>query len=252
MPSLPVSAQPSSPRFRRRAKRLAALLGPLLFSALITAWADNVTPVTTEQSPSPQDSVNTAYGLIGKWMIAPDSQIARFQGYEVGERALREPINIVLLDKVARTPQEAVARLISAMKAAGYPARNGRPGSSYKSMIGAQLYPAQPTDSKEAFSDGAWWRSNNRGWLFGPAPVAGGYLWTGSFCREDYQVISAIHQAYQSFETARDDLATRLTAAGTFRQLTTLNLENALNTPTLTTDDHDGQAALLVAESGTR
>ena len=250
MPGHRESNQPYSPRSAHLEKRLAGLLGPLLLSALLLAWADNVTPASAEQFPAPQDMVDTAYGAVGKWMIAPDNKVASFQGYKVGDRSLREPVNIVLLDKLARTPQEAAARLLSAMNAAGYPARSGHAGSSYRAMIGAQFYPAQPTGNTEAFSDGAWWRSNNRGWLFGPAPVAGGYLWTGSFCREDYQVISAIHQAYNSFAAARDDLAARLTTAGTFKQATTLNLENALNTPTLTTDDHDGQAALLVAEGG--
>lgn len=216
-------------------------------SAFPPIRAANVAPVSAEVVTSSADVMNTSYGPIGKWMIDPDGQPARWLGYQLDDHALREPINVVLLDPLARTPQEAAARLSAAMSAAGYPARSGH-STGYQGLIGMQLYGQQPGGSGEAFSDGAWWRSNNHGRIFGPAVVEGGYLWTGAFSREDFEVISALHHPYDSFKVARDDVSTRLTAAGTFKRLGTLNLDNALNTPTLTTDDHDGRAVVLVAQ----
>ena len=197
---------------------------------------------------SAADAVSTPYGLIGKWMIDPGGQPARWLNYQLNDHALREPINLILLDRVARTPQEAALRLNAAMKAAGYPARSGH-STGYKGLIGAQFYAQQPGGQGEAFSDGAWWRSNNHGRIFGPAPLSGGgYLWTAALSREDFEVISAMHHPYDSFKAARDDLAARLNAAGPFQLSGAVNLDNALNTPTLTTDDHDGQAVVLVAQ----
>ena len=227
----------------------ALCLGAALLSvsALPPIRAATLAPISAEVVTTSTDAVNTTYGPIGKWMIDPDGQPARWLGYQLGDHALREPINLVLLDPLARTPQEAAARLKEAMRAAGYQARSGH-STGYQGLIGTQLYGQQPAGSGEAFSDGAWWRSNNHGRVFGPAVVEGGYLWTGAFSREDFEVISSMHHPYNSFKVARDDVSARLTATGTFKRIGTLNLDNALNTPTLTTDDHDGRAVVLVAQ----
>lgn len=227
----------------------AVCLGAALLSisTLPPTRAATVAPISAEVVTTSADAVTTSYGPIGKWMIDPDGQPARWLGYQIDDHALREPINLVLLDPLARTPQEAAARLSAAMSAAGYQARSGH-STGYQGLIGTRLYGQQPGGSGQAFSDGAWWRSNNHGRVFGPAVVEGGYLWTGAFSREDFEVISALHHPYASFRVARDDVSARLTAAGTFKRLSTLSLDNALNTPTLTTDDHDGQALVLVAQ----
>ncbi|TSA83815.1 hypothetical protein FNU79_11310 [Deinococcus detaillensis] len=213
-----------------------------------TINAANVTTEGVEVTTSSADAVNTTYGFIGKWMIDPDGQPARWLGYQLDDHNLREPVNVILVDKVAKTPQEAASRLVSAMQAAGYGPKGGH-SVGYKGLILGQLYGQQPGGKDEAFSDGAWWQSNNHGRVFGPAPIdSGGYLWTAAFSREDFELISSMHHPYNSFKVARDDLSAKLSAAGTFKRLDTLKLDNALNTPTLTTDDHDGGAAVLVAD----
>lgn len=213
-----------------------------------TINAANVTAASGEVTTSSSDAVNTSYGVIGKWMVDPDGQPARWLGYQLDDHSLREPVNIVLVDRAARTPQEAASRLLSAMQAAGYGPKGGH-SAGYKGWISDQMYGQQPGGKDEAFSDGAWWRSNNHGRVFGPAPMeGGGYIWTAAFSREDFEVISSIHHSYNSFKAARENLSAKLSAAGTFKRLGTLNLDNALNTPTLTTDDHDGNAVVLVAE----
>ncbi|AWN22006.1 hypothetical protein DKM44_01115 [Deinococcus irradiatisoli] len=216
-------------------------------SSWVPGQASNVTPTSGEVVTSAQDSTDTPYGPIGKWMVDADGQPAHWLDYQLGDRALREPINVVLIDRLARTPQEALSRLLSATKAAGYPARTGH-STGYQGLIGAQLYAQQPGGSGEAFSDDAWWRSNNHGRLFGPAPLdGGGFVWTGALSREDFEVISVMHHPYASFKAARDDFGDRMSAAGNFKRLGTLDLGNALNTPSLTTDDHDGKAVVLMA-----
>jgi hypothetical protein len=225
-----------------------ALLGAALSSVLRPAGATLPgAPTSGEVVTSASDSVPTPYGPIGKWMLDADNQPARWLGYQVDDHALREPVNVLLIDQVARTPQEAAARLTAAMSAAGYPARSGY-SVGYRALVGGLSYAQQPTGKGEAFSDGAWWRANNHGRLFGPAPLpGGGYLWTGAFSREKFTLISAMHHPYDSFRVARDNLASRLDAGGTFKRSGTMNMDNALNTPTLTTDDHDGQAVVLIA-----
>ncbi|WP_420594825.1 hypothetical protein [Deinococcus sp.] len=226
--------------------RLLALGGAL---TLLPVQAQDL-EIQPEPKASISDSTLTAYGPIGKWLIAPDGQPANWQGDEVAERALREPINVVLIDHLSHTPQEAQTRLDEAMKAAGYPARSGHGPddiSGYSGLIGDEFYPQQPADPDEAFSDSAWWRANNHGRFFGPAPLSGGgYLWIGAFGREDFEVISAMHHPYNSFAVAREDISARLDEEGTFKSAGAVFLDNTLNTSSLTTDDHDGTAALLI------
>ncbi len=224
---------------------MSAALGGLC--AFPPSQAGNVTSLSAEIVTSAQDGAETPYGVVGKWMIDAGGEPARWLDYRIGNRALREPINVVLIDRLARTPQEAATRLLTAMKVAGYPARNGH-STGYQGLIGAQLYAQQPSGKGEAFSNDPWWRSNNHGRFFGPGLLeGGGFVWTGALSREDFEVISVMRHPYSSFRVARDDLSARLSAAGTFKRLGTLDLDNALNTPTLTTDDHDGKAAVLMA-----
>ncbi|WP_293914656.1 hypothetical protein [Deinococcus sp.] len=231
---------------------------PLLLSALLGALLTSLLPhagAAVPGAPSPpaeviisaSDMASTPYGLLGKWMLDEGGQPARWLGYQLEDRALREPVNVVLIDQAATTPQEATTRLLAAMSAAGYPARSGY-SVGYRAVIGTQTYFQQPTGKDEAFSDGAWWRANNHGRLFGPAPLpGGGYLWTGAFSRERFTLISAMHHPYDSFRAARDNLVARLDAGGIFRRSAMFSMDNALNTPTLTTDDHDAQAVVLIA-----
>ena len=230
---------------------LTALLGALLVSlppqagAALPGAPTSGTPGEVVTGAS--DTVLTPYGPLGKWMLDEGGQPARWLGYQLEDRALREPVNLLLIDQAARTPQEAAARLLAAMSAAGYPARGGH-SVGYRALIGAVTYPQQPAGKDEAFSDGAWWRANNHGRLFGPAPLpGGGYLWTGAFSREKFTLISAMHHPYDSFRAARDNLTARLDAGGPFKRSATLSMDNALDTPSLTTDDHDGQAVVLIA-----
>jgi len=180
-------------------------------------------------------------------MITPDLVPATWLGEKVGGRTLREPVNVVLIDRVSRSPGEAVARLLSAMKAAGYGPKGGH-STGYFGEVGGRLYPMQPTGKGEAFSDRPFWRPNNHGRIFGPVPVEGGYAWTGAFSREGVRLLPRPGHPYRSFQTAREDLADRLSAGSLFRRTGYVEMDSRLDSATETTGDHDGRAVLLVAE----
>lgn len=155
-------------------------------------------------------------------------------------------MNVVLLDRAARTPGEASARLLSAMKAAGYGPRGGH-STGYFGEVGGQLYPMLPSGAGEAFSDGPFWLPNNHGRIFGPVPVPGGYAWTGAFSREGVRLLPQPGHPYRSFQVARENLADRLNAGGPFKLAGYVEMGSRLDTVEETTGDHDGQAVLLVA-----
>lgn len=68
-------------------------------------------------------------------MIDPDLTPAHWIGEIYFQKALREPINIIIVDRAANSPDEAKRRLIEAASLAGYPSREGH-SSGYWGYIG--------------------------------------------------------------------------------------------------------------------
>ena len=58
---------------------------------------------------------------IGRWMIARDGTIAHWLGETVDGKRLHEPINVILIDEGATSPDDAKQRLVAAATAAGFP-----------------------------------------------------------------------------------------------------------------------------------
>lgn len=187
-------------------------------------------------------------GDIGMWMITKSLENATWLGESLGGRTLREPINVIVLDRAAKTPEEATSRLLDAMEKAGYGPKNMH-SDGYFGWINGRLYTQQPANGKGlAFSDAPWYRSNNHGRMFGPAKVAGGFVFTGAFSREDFKLLPKPRHTYNSFVTTREDLAEQLTAKTSFKRAGYVDLKNMLDTAAETTANHDGKAVLLVAE----
>ena len=233
-------------------RRLSAvlLISGLGFTACAPATEKGPLPDPTTYRVAPSDAVQDVpdIGVVGKWMVTKTLENATWLGYGLKGRTLREPINVLLLDKVATTPEEATARMLDAMNAAGYGPKNMH-SDGYSGWIGDRLYAQHPTTGKGlAFSDGPWYGSDNHGRLFGPAKVTGGFLFTGAFSREDFRLLPKPGHPYNSFQTTREDLANQLTAKTNFKRAGYVDLHNALDTPTETTDNHDGKAVLLIAE----
>lgn len=233
--------------------RLPLLLALALGSAAVLAAC--VPSATAPAAPPPDPSTYRpadapvsvpGVGLVGRWMVTSSLVPATWLGERVGGRTLREAVNIVLMDRVARTPEEASARLLRAMTAAGYGPRSGH-STGYFGEVNGQLYPMLPTGAGEAFSDRPFWLPNNHGRIFGPVPVPGGYAWAGAFSREGVRLLPRPGHPYRSFREAREDLADRLGAGGVFGRAGYVEMESRLDTAQETTGDHDGRAVLLVA-----
>jgi hypothetical protein len=197
----------------------------------------------------PDDTVQpSGLPLLGKWMIDADGTPAHWLGEIYGGKHLREPINIIIVDAAARSPEDAKARLMKATEAAGYPSREGHSGG-YQGYIGGTLHPQLPSEKEHAFSNGPFELSNNHGRIFGPFQFSGTYILTGALSREKVDVLTSPMHQYESFNMARDDFAKNMDQATPYRLSGFVNMQNAIvGDPRTTTGDHDGVAVLLKAE----
>lgn len=194
------------------------------------------------------------FPAIGWWMIAPDGSAAHWLGETIRGRHLHEPINLLIVDRAAASPEHAAARLEAALAKAGYPSRFGH-SNGYRGVIGDSLHPQLPVEG-QTFSDEPFELNNNHGRVFGPAPIGPGgvagagraFLFTAAFSRESVAPLAAVRHRYVSFNRARDDIAQRLDSLTNYGIAGFVNLDNALiGDPETSTGDHDGIAVLLVA-----
>lgn len=227
---------------------LAALSVTLLAACAPSASSGPATPPADPVTYRPADTPVTVpnVGEVGRWMITKDLVPATWLGERLGGRTLREPINVLLVDRAARTPEEATTRLLVAMAAAGYPPRGGH-STDYFGEVGGRLYPMLPTGKGEAFSDNPFFVPNNHGRVFGPVAVTGGYAFTGAFSLEGIRLLPRPGHPYRSFQVAREDLADKLNSRTAYKRSGYVDMGSRLDTPTETTGDHDGRAVLLVA-----
>ncbi|RFA29356.1 hypothetical protein CAI21_09815 [Alkalilimnicola ehrlichii] len=187
--------------------------------------------------------------VIGKWMLDPDLSPAHWLGERYRAKRLREPINVLLLDRVAASEQQARQRLSAAMAAAGYPSREGH-SSGYRGYIGTKTYPQLPSKREHAFSNEPFEVNNNHGRVFGPRAGARGFLFIAAFSREHVDPLRKIKHGYASFNQARDHVASKLDEQGAYRLRGFVHLRNSIvNDTAVCTGDHDGMAALLIAEA---
>ena len=182
----------------------------------------------------------------GKWLISPDGQIAHWLGYKVKGKAFQEPINIILIDGVAKSAEEANGRLLQSCADAGYDNMLGH-SSGYFGFIGKKLYGQFPATENRAFSNTFFWTANNHGRIFGPHYYAGKYYYVAAFSREDLDMKTDVKHVYQSFVVARDDFAKQLSTNSTYQISGKVDLKNGIpNDPVhQTVGDHDGKAVVL-------
>ncbi|CAM4424680.1 hypothetical protein [Deinococcus marmoris] len=198
---------------------------------------------------APGDVVQKIDGVgdLGRWMITKNLENATWLGEKVGGRTLREPINVVMIDSIARSPEDATRRMLDAMNKAGYGPKNMH-SDGYYGYLNGELKPQFPQGKGLAFSDGPWYDSNNHGRVFGPFEMSGKTVFIASFSREDFRWLPRPGHPYNSFQVAREDLSKQLAARTVYQPQGFIDLDSALDTPTETTGDHDGRALLLVAQ----
>ncbi|MGQ7793398.1 hypothetical protein ACUN0C_13395 [Faunimonas sp. B44] len=181
-------------------------------------------------------------------MIDPQGTPAHWLGEIYDGKALREPINVVIVDRAAKSADDAKTRLIGAAALAGYPLREGH-SAGYRAWIGDAYHGQIPTERDHAFSNEPFIVDNNHGRIFGPFPAGGAFVFTAAFSRENVDPIAWPAHRFASFVRARDDFAARLAATDFYRGGDPVPLENAiLDDPAVMTGDHDGMAALLDSE----
>lgn len=184
---------------------------------------------------------------IGKWLIDHDGTIAHWLGELVDGKALREPINIIIVDEISGSAQDSTTRLEAASAAAGFPARSGH-SSGYRALIGGTPFPQLPADRDRAFSNEIAELTNDHGRLFGPYRFGAAFLFIGAFSREEVRVAKVPHHSFASFNQGRDDYARSLDRKTEFKISDFVSLDNAIvGDRATTTGDHDGIAVLLRA-----
>lgn len=198
-------------------------------------------------APAPDDETATEYGDIGKWMLDSSGDIADYGGLPYEGRTVLEAINVVIVDPTSRSSLEATWRLNAAMRRAGFPPRLIH-STGFRGLIDGERYRQQPRGLLVGYSDDFFLLPNNHGRIFGPDPVetASGYVWSGSFSTEEFVFYQGLpRHGYVSSNVARDALAAQLIASGRASSGGTVLLDNAYNTDTTTTGDHDGYAVVV-------
>lgn len=185
--------------------------------------------------------------VIGKWLIDEKGEIAHWLGVQYQGKVLNEPINVVIIDRLSRSPKEAVERLKREAQRGGYTQKLGH-SADYSAFIDGKKYDQITPELPLAFSNEEFYETNNHGRIMGPCYWHGSYLFVGAFSREALKLKPGISHSFISFNMARDDFCQQMSAQGTYRIIGTYSLGNRLEDPMGTTADHDGNAIVLEAQ----
>lgn len=233
----------------RRAR--TALTAPARTSAaLLEAEPDEpATAALAEPAvPAPGDAVTTEYGDIGKWMLKFNGQIANWGGKRYGGKKLLETVNVIIVDPHSTTSAQANRGLNNAMLRSRFPAQPFH-SFGFRGNIDGVTYGQKPRGPLLAYSNNFFLFRNDHGRFFGPDPIQtdAGFVWSGAFSTEQVGFTGLLPgHVYVSSNDARDALAHQLVSSGRATYGGLVALENAYNTPTTTTGDHDGFAVVLV------
>ncbi len=201
-------------------------------------------------APHPQDMrISAPEGMpsFGKWMYTPFFKAADWLGLPYKGKTLYEPINVIIEDAYARSPEEASQRLIAAAAKAGFPSRWGH-STGYLAYVNGAFRKQLIGDKHHAFSDAKWNKANNHGRIFGQVFFRDKYWFFAAYSREDTALFRKIRHRYASFNAARDKFAWSMDDATVYKVSRFVPLGNAiLGSDKETTGDHDGLAVLLEA-----
>jgi hypothetical protein len=186
------------------------------------------------------------FPAFGKWMLNYKFQPANWLKITYKGKTIHEPINIIIIDSISKSHEEAVNSLYESCKIAGYSGRGGH-STKYKGYIGGCFFKQMPSGAGEAFSDNHYYNNNNHGRIFGPYLYNEKYYFIASLSREKF---SGNKHLYDSFIKARNDFAEKMSEKTGYKISGKVNLENAISSddPKLTTGDHDGQAVIITRE----
>jgi hypothetical protein len=185
---------------------------------------------------------------VGLWMLAPSGSPADWLGCPLRGKRLIEPINVIIVDSISSSPEEAERRLLQSCEKSAFPRRQGH-SSGYRALIGFRLFGQFPGAGKETYSDALFVFANDHGRIFGPLEWNGAYVFVASFSRESVDVAARVKHRFESFDRARDSFAQRMAERGDYAIEGFAPLGNAiLGSDEVTTGDHDGVAVVLCAK----
>jgi hypothetical protein len=223
-------------------------LAVVLMSVGIFGREDGQVVRKEQFKPAPVDVARIKeFPSIGKWMISPRLGYADWLGARFEGKRLREPMNVILIDPFAGSPEEARSRFLEACAKAGFSIRAGHSGG-YFGWLGDRLFPQIPAEKHHAISDEPFELHNNHGRFFGPCLWAGRYFFIGALSREKLVPATKAEHMFISFNQARDKFARVLTEKSSYKITAFLNLENTLlDDPGVGTGDHDGIVVVLTS-----
>lgn len=230
------------------AMKISALALGFLLLSLFTEFSCSAESVErTHTEVTPDTVAPSGFPPISKWLLGPDMLPAHWLGEKYYGKQLREPVNVIAIDGLATSAEDAIQRLVTSCKKAGYDKRQGHTGG-YRASLGDHLFVQLPSEKDHAFSDAPFELNNNHGRFFGPLLWKGNYYFIGAFSREKVEPLSKIKHQYLSFNQARDHFADRMDKSTFFRMTGFVDLHNTfVNHPDMTTGDHDGIAVILSA-----
>lgn len=250
--SAPRAAAPATrPGLRRSATAAMGSLAPARDAprrVRATRAEPAIPAVADTPAPLPGDSAASAYGDIGTWMLKSNGQIADWGGKRYDGKKLLEAVNVIIVDPHSTTGSQAHRGLNNAMLRARFPAQPLH-NFGFRGNIDDVTYGQKPYGPLLAYSDNFFLFRNNHGRFFGPDPIQteAGFVWSGAFSTERVGFSGLLPgHVYVSSNAARDALATALISGGQATYGGLVPLQNAYNTPTTTTGDHDGFAVVLV------
>ncbi len=222
----------------------------LLSAAFLVLSCGKKSDVSTNQQLPKEQTGSSEYkhenqtaiaGLpsIGKWMFDSTGTPSAWLGKKLKGKTIREAINIIIIDSVSKSVIEAKQNLIFAFDKAGYKDRWGH-SSGYKGLIDSNYFSQLPEKYFHTFSTHPFEFDNNHGRIFGPYFKNGIYYFTGALSRE-----KGVSHEYISFTQARDNLAASLDSKTAYKFVRKINLNNTINSDSLTTGDHDGYCILI-------
>lgn len=199
--------------------------------------------IATKKHLNPKSVIKPeGFPSIGKWMLNEKLKPANWLKHKYKGKLLQEPINIIIIDSLAYSAEDAIARLIKSCYDAGFLIRSGH-SAEYRGYIAGNFYKQLPTGIGHAFSDAAFDTNNNHGRIFGPYFSKNKYYFIGAFSREEF--IGDSHK-YNSFIKARNNFAQKMAENTNFKIEGKIDIGNMIvNNPKLTSGDHDGYAIIL-------
>jgi hypothetical protein len=193
-----------------------------------------------------QPSYEMDLPAIGKWMQKRDGEPANWLGTKFQRKELLEPINVIIVDRYSSSPLEAIYKLKSECRKYGYRDKKGHSWGYCAEVDGLRINQL-PEERKRALSNRYFLFPNNHGRIMGPYQYNGQYIFVGAFSRESFKLFSKAHHAFRSFLIARNDFCNKLCKGSTYRLAGIYNLNNHIDTPQITTADHDGEALVIYA-----